>query len=165
MEFDVASVRQDKRGGQPTTNVPLFSDMYRPTGGIFRATNWSLGVYICFAYGLTNEEAKAVLAPQVPAWVFRDNGGPRFDIEARSDDPNITKEQMRAMMGSLLADRFKLAAHFETRQVPVYALVLAKPGKTGPKLRAQPPDGDPPCANCYSVVCRSGTLSYCANTR
>ena len=45
----------------------------------------------------------------------------------------------RLMMQSLLADRFKLAVHFETREVPVLALVLVKPGRTGPRLR---PHGD-----------------------
>ena len=42
---------------------------------------------------------------------------------------------MRLMMQSLLAERFKLTVHFETKVVPVLAMVLAKPGKTGPKLR------------------------------
>jgi uncharacterized protein (TIGR03435 family) len=40
------------------------------------------------------------------------------------------------MMQSLLADRFKLAVHYETRQFPVYALVLAKEGKTGAQLKS-----------------------------
>jgi uncharacterized protein (TIGR03435 family) len=39
------------------------------------------------------------------------------------------------MMQSLLAERFKLAVHFDSQVVPVLALVLVKPGKTGPKLR------------------------------
>jgi uncharacterized protein (TIGR03435 family) len=41
---------------------------------------------------------------------------------------------MRLMMQSLLADRFRLKAHFETHEVPVFALTLIKPGKLGPKL-------------------------------
>ena len=47
------------------------------------------------------------------------------------------------MMQSLLADRFKLAVHSETRQLPIYALVLAKAGKTGSQLK--PDDGS--CSN------------------
>jgi uncharacterized protein (TIGR03435 family) len=47
-------------------------------------------------------------------------------------------------MQAVLADRFKLAAHYETRQVPVYALILGKPGETGPRLR--PHTDDPPCS-------------------
>ncbi len=53
---------------------------------------------------------------------------------------------MRLMVQSLLADRFKLAIHFETQQVPALALTLAKPGKTGPRLRlhAEGPSCDAP---------------------
>ena len=39
------------------------------------------------------------------------------------------------MMKSLLADRFKLAAHYESREVPTLALVLVKPGRLGSRLR------------------------------
>jgi uncharacterized protein (TIGR03435 family) len=45
-----------------------------------------------------------------------------------------TKDQFRLMVQYLLADRFKLAAHFETREVPVLALTLIKAGRLGPKL-------------------------------
>jgi Protein of unknown function (DUF3738) len=37
-------------------------------------------------------------------------------------------------MQAVLADRFHLAVHYESRQLPVYALLLAKPGETGPQL-------------------------------
>jgi uncharacterized protein (TIGR03435 family) len=42
---------------------------------------------------------------------------------------------MRLMMQSLLKERFKLAVHFDTQVGPAYAMVLAKAGKTGPRLR------------------------------
>ena len=58
----------------------------------------------------------------------------RFDIEARAPG-NPTKADYRLMMQSLLADRFKLTVHYETRVVPLFELVLAKPGKFGPQLR------------------------------
>jgi uncharacterized protein (TIGR03435 family) len=44
-------------------------------------------------------------------------------MESENHDP--TKDQMRLMMQSLLADRFKLVVHTDTRQVPVFASVLA----------------------------------------
>jgi uncharacterized protein (TIGR03435 family) len=57
---------------------------------------------------------------------------------------------MRLMMQSLLADRFKLAVHFETREVPVLALTLDKPGKLGPKLR--PHSEGPACPAEYKAL-------------
>ena len=53
------------------------------------------------------------------------------------------KNQMRLMVQSLLGSRFRLEAHMVTAQVSVLALVLEKPGKTGPKLR--PHSEGPPC--------------------
>ena len=77
---------------------------------------------------------------ELPKWATAE----RFDVEARAPQPTPTKDQMRLMMQSLLADRFKLTLHFDARQVSVFALVLAKPGKTGPELVPHP--DDPPCA-------------------
>lgn len=56
---------------------------------------------------------------------------------------NPTKPQMQLMMQSLLADRFKLKVHYETKEGRVYALVLSKPGKTG--LQLQPHVDDRSC--------------------
>ena len=67
----------------------------------------------------------------------------RFDIEARAAIPS-TKDQMRLMMQSLLENRFKWKAHFETHEEPIFLLVFAKPGETGPQLR--PNSDDPPCS-------------------
>src|SRR5580692_11439566 len=56
-----------------------------------------------------------------PAWV----GSQCYDVEAHAEcDP--PREQMVLMLRSLLAARFKLITHWETRQLPVYALVVAK---------------------------------------
>jgi bla regulator protein blaR1 len=51
------------------------------------------------------------------------------------------------MMQSLLADRFKLAVHFETREAPVLAVMLVDPGRPGPKLI--PHSQGPPCPDEY----------------
>ena len=66
-----------------------------------------------------------------------DYSADRFDIKAQSDG-RPTKDQMRLMMQALLADRFKLIVHHETRQAPVFALLLAKPGQRGPSLVPHP---------------------------
>jgi uncharacterized protein (TIGR03435 family) len=145
LEFEVASVRQNKTNDKASMNVdPTPGDSMVSTGGLYSARNIVLVQYIAFAYKLTNRQLQSVVS-QVP-WVSED----RFDIEARAEG-NPTKDQYRLMMRSLLADRFKMAVHFETRQVPVYGLVLAKPGKLGPQLRLHRAD-DPVCATSPAVT-------------
>ena len=146
MAFDVASVKLNKsglpgRGGDAfRANVPLDpGPSYFPNGGLYSSANVTLSSYIAFAYDLDAIQLRYAM-PGLPAWVNE-----RFDVEARAGSNNPTKDQMRLMMQSLLADRFKLALHAETRQIPFYALVLAVPGKTGPQL--QPHVEDPPCAD------------------
>jgi uncharacterized protein (TIGR03435 family) len=79
---------------------------------------------------------------EVPA--FRVTGGPgwidseRYDIQAKAADA-VPEAQLHAMMRALLADRFKLALHTETRPVAGFALVRARPnGSLGPELRPHP---------------------------
>jgi uncharacterized protein (TIGR03435 family) len=137
--FDVVSVKQNKTAGVPHSNFPLGPGTgYVPNGGLFSATNMPLVVYMAFAYRMTGGQIQNLLS-QVPSWVTAD----RFDVEARAEG-NPTKDEMRLMMQSVLADRFKLAVHTETRQLPVFALVVVKAGKTGPQLR--PHSEDPPCS-------------------
>jgi uncharacterized protein (TIGR03435 family) len=67
-----------------------------------------------------------------PDWVRSD--GERFDITAKAPD-GTPPPQMRLMLQALLADRFTLKIHRETRDLPIYALVLARPdGKLGPQI-------------------------------
>jgi uncharacterized protein (TIGR03435 family) len=128
--FDVASVKPSQPGIQPNSNFPLGpGDVYVQNGGLFAANNLPLVTYIFFAYKFIGNQAQFLL-PQLPDWVKTE----QFDIQARAQgDPG--KDQMRLMMRALLADRFKLAIHNETREVPVFAFVLVKPGKTGPQLK------------------------------
>lgn len=140
--FEIASVKQNKSGSEVTRmSVPIApGDIYPPNGGLFSGTNVPLISYIYFAYKLSGTQFQFLLPQlsQLSPWVKED----RFDIQARADG-NPTKDQMRLMVQSLLADRFKLTIHYETRQLPVFALVLTKPGKTGPQL--QPHAEDTPC--------------------
>lgn len=133
LAFDVVSVKQNKtelNGTNSSGNVPLNAgDGFMRTGGLFRAINIPLHWYIRFAFKLDTTEFGEI-SDELPRWAVID----RYDIEARAaGDP--TKDQYRLMMQALLADRFKLAVHFETKQIPVWGLMLAKPGKLGPKLR------------------------------
>lgn len=156
-EFDVASVRQDTAEGRPYSNFSLDNgnawftvskqDALTPNGTLFSAKNQTLLHFIVFAYKLSGAQELALrfdfyagFGLHVPEWVRND----RYDIDARTPKP-ASKDQMRLMMQSLLAERFKLAVHWETREVPVFALVLATPGKLGPELDPHPASDD--CAN------------------
>jgi uncharacterized protein (TIGR03435 family) len=74
-----------------------------------------------------------------PAWMDSD----RYDIQAKADcsGGKLSREQTQLMMQSLLEDRFQLKAHKETRDLPVYNLVV---GKDGPKLKASADQTPPP---------------------
>jgi uncharacterized protein (TIGR03435 family) len=148
--FDVVSVKQNKSGLPPSgdpvnSNVPLGpQDLFTPTGGLLSATNMPLFQYMIFAYKLTPNQVQAVMA-QLPKWATAN----RYDVQARVAG-NPTKDQFRMMMQALLADRFKLAVHYEMKQVPVLGLVLDKPGKLGPQIQRHPDDS--PCSTAIPTV-------------
>lgn len=168
LTFDVASVRPNKTDGIARGNFPgLGSAKYDPAGGLFSATNFELALYIYVAYNLNGNQMKDVIAG-LPEWVFSE----RFDIQAHAAGQNPTLDEMRAMLRSLLRDRFKLQAHYETRQGPVYALVQEKAGKLGPSLQRHPADADcsakPPYSPAkanekFPVLC-AGTLPMTPTT-
>jgi bla regulator protein BlaR1 len=140
MEFAVASIRPGKPGEFTYPNFPISNDdSYTAGPNDSFVAGFSLESYIEFAYKLrlSSDQRRAMLA-NLPGWVSTD----AYVIRAKADG-NVTKDQLRLMMQSLLADRFKLAVHFETKEVPVLALTLVKPGKLGPKLR--PHAEGPPC--------------------
>lgn len=66
----------------------------------------------------------------------------RYDIQATMPD-GATEKDVPRMLQALLAERFKLAIHRETRDLPVYALLA---GKDGPKLKEAPPEPAAPAA-------------------
>jgi uncharacterized protein (TIGR03435 family) len=131
--FDVASIKLNKSADPANANFPLGpGNAYNPNGGRFSATGFPLIMYINFAYKLVPAQIKQMSA-QLPAWATTD----RYDIEARiQNDPG--KEGMRALMRSLLRERFKLAVHEETKDVPVAALVMIREGKFGPMIQPHP---------------------------
>ena len=144
--FEVTSVKLNTSDSPGYSNFPLGpGDVYTSNGGRFTARNLTLTTYVFFAYRITGDQSQAVMS-QLPGWANSD----RFDIEAKTDGnpAKDTKNQMRLMMRSLLAERFGLKVHYETRQVPVFVMTLAKPGKTGPQLRAHPADS--PCVTSAS---------------
>jgi len=140
LQFDVASVRRDEYAHKPSSNVPLGpGSVSKPSGGILNARNFGLIYYLEFAYKLTDYQEAAIKA-NLPDWVLEE----RFTIDARTDIQNVTKDDLRLMMQSLLAERFKIAVHYEDRRLPVLALEVAKPGTLGPKLESHPANASCP---------------------
>jgi uncharacterized protein (TIGR03435 family) len=157
--FEVASIKVSTSDTRPRQNFPVdatdsFQDVRtreRPNGR-FSAVS-GLSTYIRFAYKLrlTNITQLEAMTSHLPKWVSTD----LFAIQARAP-ANATKDQMRLMMQALLAERFQLAVHFETPEVPVLAMTLVKPGKPGPGLRphAEGPSCDAPASpNIFPATC------------
>jgi bla regulator protein blaR1 len=145
MEFEVASIHLGEPGTFMHPNIVLNNeDTPVPPGGQF-AADFPLQIFIEFAYKImpTHEQEEAMLA-HLPKWVATDH----FVIQARfAGSP--TKDQIRLMVQSLLAERFKLAVHIEAREVPVLGVVLDKPGRIGPRLR---PHSDGPSCDASLVT-------------
>lgn len=132
MSFEVASVKPNNSTSTAINSNFMLLGQGQPPNGILTATNFPLVLYIAFAYKLDRSEATDLKG--LPSWA----GEERFDIEARPPGTGFTRDQVRLMMQSMLADRFKLAVKSETKEVPVNALVLAKPGKLGSQLKPYP---------------------------
>jgi uncharacterized protein (TIGR03435 family) len=151
MEFEVASVRQDKGPFQPPSFALSADDWFREPNGRFHA-DFPLTVYIQFAYKLwPTQEEQRVMLTGLPSWVKDD----RYAIEATAP-LHATKDQYRLMMQALLAERFQLKLHVENKEMAVLAMTLIKPGKPGPKLipHEQRPSCDAPAtADLFPEFC------------
>lgn len=131
MGFDVASIKPAMPGKRIEQNIALNIDNEPTPPGGRLVVQGTLSDLVGFAYKfMPTREQQLTMVSHLPHWVANDE----FVVEAKGPD-NPTKDQMRLMMQALLADRFRLALHFETRDESVLALVLDKPGKTGPRLR------------------------------
>ena len=123
--FEVASIRVNK--------TAQMNRLFRPQpGGRFEATNMPLRDLIQFAYRVRNFQIEGG-----PDWMDTTS----FDIVAKAPGevtavmPGGPPSPYALMMRSLLAERFKLAVHEETKEVPIYVLALARAdGKLGPAL-------------------------------
>lgn len=131
LSFDVTSVKKVNTSGSALPGLGAV----QINGGSFSMLNISVETLLHFAYDFAPDEKPLGLPSSMTS--------ERFDVEARASG-NPTREGFRTMTRSLLADRFKLAAHYETRQTPIYGLMQAKPGKLGPQLRTYS-DAEEPC--------------------
>ena len=127
LSFEVTSVKLNRSGSQRAPSMIL-------PGGRFTATNNTVRSLILNAYGIS-------MTPHLltggPAWIDSE----AYDIDAKAADGTIRPgtpdrvlwEKTRLMLRSLLAERFHLVIRRESKEVPVYALTVAKNGPRLPK--------------------------------
>ena len=123
--YEVASVKANKTGAMTASIRTL------PTS--FGTTNIALRTIIMVAYRVASYQLVGA-----PGWIDTE----RFDIQAKPPEGS-RPEQTILMLRGLLAERFKLKVHGESRDTPIYALVLARSdGKLGPKMSKTTDDCD-----------------------
>ena len=133
MSFEVASIK----ASAPDTRGMFIQ--FQPGGGL-RVTNLTVKQVLAYGYDVRDFQISGG-----PAWINSD----RYDIQARPEHTATTAapddyrqmtdeqrktldQQMRERVRTLLADRFELAVHHDTKEAPVYVLMVAK---GGPKLK------------------------------
>lgn len=135
LTFDIASIRL-----APPPDAHFHVTITSPPhSSRFEATNFPIKALIQIAYGFDSPVANA------PEWV----GTTLYDIKARSDEaadarlakitPNEVRLEKRNAMRVLLAERFELKMHPETRNSAIYNLVLAKGGVKMQAVAVPPP--------------------------
>jgi uncharacterized protein (TIGR03435 family) len=95
-------------------------------GGRFEATGVSLKLLITEAYDVRDFQISGG-----PPWIATE----RWDIVAKAEGitDRIPPDQLKPMLAGLIEDRFQIKSHRETKELPIYVLVI---GKTGSKLQA-----------------------------
>ena len=135
-EFDVATIKPHASGARASWMG------VQETADGFNGSMATLTMLMQYAYGLRNENQ--VLG--VPDWARAD----RFDMQAKMSEADIaelkklspadSKTRRQLMLRALLVERFQLKVHFDTKQTPVYELVVAK---SPTKLKDAATDTDP----------------------
>ncbi|HEY7186393.1 MAG TPA: TIGR03435 family protein [Vicinamibacterales bacterium] len=128
LAFETASVKPNK-SGEEERYIRI-----DPSGGSLMVVNMQLRQLITFAYQIQSFQLEGG-----PDWIASD----RFDILAKPERevPSTGaffggQNPLRMMLRTLLADRFKLVMHKETKELPIFELVRARQdGKLGPQLR------------------------------
>ncbi len=132
--FEVASVKPSNPDpSNPLSMVPMV--MPQP-GGRFVASNIPLRLLIRFAY-----EVQDFQIDGGPPWMLSN----KFDITAKATGGDtLGQKELTPLVRTLLEDRFKLKTHTESRELPVYDLMISRSdGRLGPDLKPSTSD----CAN------------------
>ena len=129
--FEAASLKPSDPKAGPGMGIR------RQPGGRFNTFNTTVRVLITFAYQIQDYQLV-----EAPDWIKNT----RYDIVAKMEGdpppvrPGTGADHMMLATRTLLTERFKLKVHRETREMDMYALMMAKPdGKPGPRLK---PAGD-----------------------
>jgi uncharacterized protein (TIGR03435 family) len=155
LRFEAASVKRN------ISNGPSFMTV---SGDRFTATNFPVKIFIRNAFRL--QPTQLIGGPD---WLDDEH----YDIVAKSP-VRLTGEAVREMQQTLLLERFNLVTHMETRELPIYTLVLARgDGKLGPRMsltssrdclpgRAVPAPSDPqrPKCNWFSSTGSDGVTKF-----
>ena len=154
LTFDVASVREIPPDDNPAWAMGLINP---PHSSQFEAKAHSAKVLIQLAYGLGPFEISGA-----PGWI----DSSLYNVQAKSDHSvddqlaRLTDDEARLekqhMLQALLADRFRLKVHWETKQSSLYALVVAR---GGPKLQpAKVENVDPTVPNSAPAETRGADI-------
>jgi uncharacterized protein (TIGR03435 family) len=127
--FEVASIKQAAPQPAGMLRVMMRGGPGSPDPGQVTYTNVTLKNVLMNAYDVKGYQI------QGPGWLDSE----RYDIMAKVPK-GATKEQFRLMLQNLVAERFKVALHRETKEMPVYSLVV---GKNGPKMKESVEDPAP----------------------
>jgi uncharacterized protein (TIGR03435 family) len=122
-EFEVASIKPSAPPGQGQVNVGVHID-----GARLSCTYLSLKDYIRVAYRIKEHQVVG------PDWL----ASARFDIAATLP-AGTPREKVPDLLKTLLTDRFRMTTHQDSKEFPVYALVVAK---GGPKMKESAIDPD-----------------------
>lgn len=124
--FDVVSIR-------PAAGVITRRSVGQDPGGRFVLSGMAIAPLIRSAYPADTSDLIGA-----PEWVLNDP----YNVTAQAGR-DVPRDEMEAMLRAMLAERFKLAVHYEILERPVYALVLARPdGKLGPNIKRSEIDCD-----------------------
>jgi len=111
--FDVASIKPS----DPAARRMFFD---ASGGGKLIARSVSLSWLVQFAWNLESYQLSGG-----PGWMVAS----RYDVTARAEDPTAGNDRIRQMTQTLLADRFALKLHTESKDPPIYKMVTVKPAK------------------------------------
>ena len=127
-EFEVASIKPSAPSAQGQAIAGLHID-----GAMVRYSALSLKLYLGMAYDMENYQISA------PDWMASD----RWDITAKLPEGSGSgPKQRREMLRALLIDRFQMRVHRESKELPVYSLVVGKGELKLKELSNDPANGE-----------------------